>query len=69
MPVIKEVIHIAEEPRLPLGKAGKRKRGKTPRAKSQGPGAYNPEEGWDNDTSLTGVVLDWHTGEEVRRRE
>ena len=29
---------------------------------------YNPEEGWDDDTDPTGVVLDYLTREEVSRR-
>ncbi|KAI0320706.1 Mif2/CENP-C like-domain-containing protein [Amylostereum chailletii] len=72
VPVIKEVVRVREEPHLPLGKAGKRKRSKAPRSQSHAnddPSAvYNPEEGWDEQTPLTGVVLDWHTGEEVQRR-
>lgn len=29
---------------------------------------YNPEEGWDDETNPTGVVLDYVTREEVSRR-
>lgn len=29
---------------------------------------WNPEEGWDDDTDPTGIVLDYITREEVSRR-
>src|SRR6202044_755435 len=77
-------LQIPQDPPQPLGThaQGKRKRSVT-RGKSESRGAdtkallgagagvgevYNPEEGWDDDTDPTGVVLDHITKEEVSRR-
>lgn len=64
---------MPKEPPAILGKAGKRKRGGSMRAKSkmretQTPAPLNPEEGWDDETPAEGIVLDFLTQEPVRRR-
>lgn len=73
VPQIKEIIRMPKEPPAILGKAGKRKRGGSMRAKSkmretQTPAPLNPEEGWDDETPAEGIVLDFLTQEPVRRR-
>ena len=62
---------IPQEPVEPLGT--KRKRAKSvKRQKSESKAleevVLNPEEGWDDDTEPTGVVIDYVTKEEVSRR-
>ncbi|EJD02264.1 uncharacterized protein FOMMEDRAFT_86864 [Fomitiporia mediterranea MF3/22] len=74
VPVIKGIIRIPKEPTGPLGSKGKRTR----RSRSKAPQGddeeeedvvvFNPEEGWDDKTDPTGVVLDYHSGKEVQRR-
>ncbi|KAI0031481.1 Mif2/CENP-C like-domain-containing protein [Vararia minispora EC-137] len=61
-PIVKAIVRVPKEPVKPLGKAGKKSR--TPRPVR----TDNPEEGWDDKTPLTGVVVDWQTKEEVQRR-
>ncbi|TFY74440.1 hypothetical protein EWM64_g9572, partial [Hericium alpestre] len=70
VPTIKAIVRIPKEAPKPLGKHGKQKKpqSKTKTADEQPLEAYNPEEGWDNDTSPMGVVNDWLTGDEVERR-
>ncbi|KAL4067832.1 Mif2/CENP-C like-domain-containing protein [Scleroderma yunnanense] len=71
VPQIKEIIRIPKEPPTLLGKAGKRKRGSSVRAKSkirEVASPINPEEGWDDNTPAEGIVLDFLTQEPVRRR-
>ncbi|KAJ3763713.1 Mif2/CENP-C like-domain-containing protein [Lentinula raphanica] len=62
VPHIKEIIRIPEEPKEPLGKHTKRKRG---RSKTVQPPdkPSNPEEGWDDDTNSVVTVIDWKTKE------
>ncbi|KAG1890829.1 Mif2/CENP-C like-domain-containing protein [Suillus subluteus] len=68
VPQIKEIIRIPQEPPKPLGKAGKkRKRTGSERAKSM-PEPFDPEEGWDDETQESGVVIDYVTEEPVLRR-
>ncbi|KAG1808562.1 Mif2/CENP-C like-domain-containing protein [Suillus variegatus] len=68
VPQIKEIIRIPQEPPKPLGKAGKkRKRTGSERAKSI-PEPFDPEEGWDDETQESGVVIDYVTEEPVLRR-
>ncbi|KAG2146205.1 Mif2/CENP-C like-domain-containing protein [Suillus clintonianus] len=68
VPQIKEIIRIPQEPPKPLGKAGKkRKRTGSERAKSILE-PVDPEEGWDDDTQESGVVIDYATEEPVLRR-
>ncbi|KAG1728604.1 Mif2/CENP-C like-domain-containing protein [Suillus paluster] len=68
VPQIKEIIRIPQEPAKPLGKAGKkRKRTGSERAKSI-PEPFDPEEGWDDETLESGVVIDYVTEEPVSRR-
>ncbi|KAG2749841.1 hypothetical protein P692DRAFT_20832737 [Suillus brevipes Sb2] len=68
VPQIKEIVRIPQEPPKPLGKAGrKRKRTGSERAKSM-PEPFDPEEGWDDDTQESGVVIDYVTEEPVLRR-
>jgi hypothetical protein len=76
VPHIKEIRRIPKEVVAPLRKSFKRKRGSTaPRSKSvtedivEGHMVYNPEEGWDDDTEQQGIVVDFITKEEVKRRE
>ncbi|KAH7929654.1 hypothetical protein BV22DRAFT_1002305 [Leucogyrophana mollusca] len=67
VPQIKEIIRVPQEPPVPLGKhQRKRKRSAPPRSKSKV--VDNPEEGWDDETPTNGVVLDFLSGEEVKRR-
>ncbi|KAH7914014.1 Mif2/CENP-C like-domain-containing protein [Hygrophoropsis aurantiaca] len=67
VPHIKEIIRIPQEPAEPLGKHHrKRKRSAPPRSKSRQ--IENPEEGWDDETPTTGVVINFHSQEEVTRR-
>ena len=70
VPQIKEIVRVPQEPVKPLGKAGKRKRGTTvTRGKSKGRDTpFNPEEGWDEQTPMEAVVLDFDTQEELTRR-
>lgn len=73
VPPIKEIVRIPKEEAEPL--AGKRKRA---RSKSKAieedkririvHGVENPEEGWDDETESSAVVLDLRTGDEVERR-
>ncbi|KAG2103947.1 Mif2/CENP-C like-domain-containing protein [Suillus cothurnatus] len=68
VPQIKEIIRIPQEPPKPLGKTGKkRKRTGSERAKSM-PEPFDPEEGWDDETEESGVVIDYVTEEPVLRR-
>ncbi|KAG1734287.1 Mif2/CENP-C like-domain-containing protein [Suillus lakei] len=68
VPQIKEIVRIPQEPSKPLGKAGKkRKRTGSERAKSM-PEPFDPEEGWDDETQESGVVIDYVTEEPVLRR-
>ncbi|KAJ4491384.1 Mif2/CENP-C like-domain-containing protein [Lentinula edodes] len=64
VPHIKEIIRIPEEPKEPLGKHHKRKRG---RSKTVQP-ADDPEEGWDDDTNAVVSVIDWKTKEPKDKR-
>jgi centromere protein C len=65
-PIVKAIVRVPKEPPRPLGKAGKRFHS---RSRSVKPAlTYNPEEGWDDHTPLTGVVVDWQTKDEVERR-
>lgn len=73
VPTIKAIVRIPKEPPRPLGIQGKRKRS-APRSKSKTAEedepvmVYNPEEGWDDETEVNGVVTDWVTRETVQRR-
>ena len=68
---IKEIMRIPKEPPVPLG--SKRKRLGRARSKSrmveQPAVVYNPEEGWDDNTSEIGVILEYPGGEDKERRE
>ncbi|KAI0345117.1 hypothetical protein BDW22DRAFT_1353994 [Trametopsis cervina] len=73
VPTIKEIRRVPKEEIQPLGAKHKRKR--PPRSKSQsttlGPDmgdAFNPEEGWDDETNPMGIVLEYPTNEEVTKR-
>jgi centromere protein C len=65
-PVVKAIVRVPKDPIKPLGINGKKRgpRKPTPRAQT----TNNPEEGWDDNTLLTGVVVDWQSKEEVQRR-
>jgi centromere protein C len=73
VPHIREIIRIPKEQSEPLGK---RKRGRS-RSRTAGPPsvagskivAFNPEEGWDDDTPSNAKVLDYRNGQEVERRK
>lgn len=69
---IKEIMRIPKEPAIPLGSKRKRSSGRA-RSKSrmveQPPVGYNPEEGWDDNTSDIGVILEYPGGEDKERRE
>lgn len=74
VPNIKEIHRVPKEEVVPLG-GKKRGRGRS-RAKSKTQSVepeqieqYNPEEGWDDDTSQHGYVLDYEKDEEVKKRE
>ncbi|KAJ7271421.1 Mif2/CENP-C like-domain-containing protein [Mycena haematopus] len=78
VPHIKEIIRIPQEPLLIRRGASKRKRGRS-RATEHTPeiierevivevNASNPEDGWDDDTAVAAVVLDYRTGKPVTRR-
>lgn len=75
VPTIKAIVRIPKEPPVPLGKAGQatrkqraRSRGKSATAEAVYVRDANPEGGWDKATPQMGVVVDWHSGEEVQRR-
>ncbi|KAK8861727.1 hypothetical protein IAR55_002550 [Kwoniella newhampshirensis] len=78
--VIKELIEFPEEPHKPLG-AQKRSRsgrsvsaapaGKATKKKQRGDseeGDYNAEEGWDNQTDPTGIIVAYPGHEEIHRK-
>ncbi|KAJ3747254.1 Mif2/CENP-C like-domain-containing protein [Lentinula detonsa] len=66
VPHIKEIIRIPEEPKEPLGKHAKRKRGRSKTVQlSDQP---NPEEGWDHNTNSVVTVMDWKTKEPKEKR-
>ena len=80
VPQIKEIIRIPKEESVPLGIAGKRKRGST-RARSRSKATepvegvippalpvVDPEEGWDDDTEAKCTVIHFTSREEVERR-
>ncbi|KAJ4482126.1 Mif2/CENP-C like-domain-containing protein [Lentinula aciculospora] len=64
VPHIKEIIRIPEEPKEPLGKHYKRKRGRSKTVQL----LDNPEEGWDDDTNAVVSVVDWKTKEPKDKR-
>lgn len=79
---IKRIITLPKEAAQPLGAkkrgaaANKRQKSKAPdsttgKRKSAAPAGapLNPEEGWDANTEPEGVVLDYVTKQELRRRE
>ncbi|KAJ7785816.1 Mif2/CENP-C like-domain-containing protein [Mycena metata] len=79
IPYIQDIIRIDEEPPMPRRAGSKRKRARA--RSSTAPeteiierevvveiDASNPEAGWDDDTSPTAVVLDYHTAANVTRR-
>jgi len=66
-PVVKEIIRIPKEPPKSLSKVG-RKKGNNNQSRRSVALTNNPEEGWDDSTPLTGVVIDWQTKDEVQRR-
>ena|SRR6266576_1872216 len=72
VPPIKEIMRIPKEPAVPLGSKHKRSSARM-RSKSrvieQPPVVYNPEEGWDDNTSEQGKILDYPSGQEKMRRE
>jgi hypothetical protein len=65
-------MRIPKEPAVPLGSKHKRSSGRT-RSKSrmieQPPVVYDPEEGWDDNTSEKGRILEYPGGQEKMRRE
>ncbi|KAF8625576.1 hypothetical protein AX15_005298 [Amanita polypyramis BW_CC] len=71
VPPVKEIMRIPKEPVVPLGTKRKRSsaRGRSKsKAIEQPPVMYNPEEGWDDSTSDTCVVLDYPSGKEKLRQ-
>ena len=66
VPPIKAILRVPQGPVEPLGKKHKRRRGKSVTVDPES--AQFPEAGWDNDTEAFGRVLDYITGEEVKRR-
>jgi hypothetical protein len=81
---IKTIVRVPQEDPQPLGarrRKGRRAASAKPRSKSQSKArdeeeeiqgleeAYNPEEGWDDETDPYGIVKDWDTGDEVQRRK
>ena len=73
VPTIKEIRRLPKEDVKPLGK---QKRRRTTRSKSQSVTLeselelhYNPEDGWDDETEPTGVVLQYPTDQEVSQRQ
>lgn len=71
VPTIKEIRRIPKEESLPLGAKHRRKRPPRSGSKTAEPEmlAYNPEEGWDDQTEPKGIVLDFPSGEEVEKRK
>lgn len=72
MPSIKEILRVPKEDPVPLG-ANRRKKSRArsmSKAKSVDPESFvfNPEEGWDDQTDPSGVVIDWDEGIEIQRR-
>ncbi|KAJ2930701.1 hypothetical protein H1R20_g6395, partial [Candolleomyces eurysporus] len=71
VPHIREIIRIPKEQSESLGKR-KRGRSRSRTAQPSAPGskivAFNPEEGWDDDTPSNAKVLDYRNGQEVERR-
>lgn len=72
VPTIKEIRRLPKDEVRPLGKHGRKR---SARSKSQSATAepemgmeYNPEEGWDDETDPTGVVLQYPTNQEVSQR-
>ncbi|EIW84784.1 hypothetical protein CONPUDRAFT_48001 [Coniophora puteana RWD-64-598 SS2] len=70
VPEVKEIVRVPKEPVIPLGKNGQKQRRAASRAKSRPPASavYNLEEGWDDETPISHIVLDYLTQEEVKRR-
>lgn len=76
VPVIKDIIRIPKEPSKPLGVKGTtRRHSRPPRSKREDDETHdqeimvlNPEEGWDDKTDPHGIVLDYVTQMEVKRR-
>lgn len=66
VPPIKAILRVPQGPVEPLGKKHKKRRGKSVTVDPDFPPF--PELGWDKDTQAFGHVLDYVTGEEVRRR-
>jgi centromere protein C len=77
VPVIKDIIRVPKEPPKALASKSS-KRGRAPRSKSKQLDnenedsrevvVYNPEEGWDDKTDPHGIVLDYISQLEVKRR-
>ena len=71
VPTITEIRRVPKEETKPLG--GRHRR-RTHRGKSVTMSVepedfrYNPEEGWDEKTDTEGVVIDYDTKQEVKRR-
>ncbi|KAJ7022062.1 Mif2/CENP-C like-domain-containing protein [Mycena alexandri] len=78
VPYIQDIIRVQEEPPAPRRAGSKRKRARSSTARATPEiiereviveiDASNPEAGWDDDTSPTAVVLDYHTAANVTRR-
>ncbi|KAJ7785791.1 Mif2/CENP-C like-domain-containing protein, partial [Mycena metata] len=72
IPYIQDIIRIDEEPPAPRRAGSKRKRAPETEIIEREViveiDASNPEAGWDDDTSPTAVVLDYHTAANVTRR-
>lgn len=69
---IKRIITLPKEPVQPLGakkRVTKRAKSKPAEAAAAGKKGFNPEEGWDAKTEPEGVVQDWVTRVDIRRRE
>ena len=69
VPTIKEILRVPKEDPQPLGAKRKRRARSQSKAKSVEPTlVFNPEEGWDDETDPSGVVIDYEEGMETTRR-
>lgn len=78
VPVIKDIIRLPKEPPKPLHSKRTSRRGRPPRSHSKQVDdenqdshelvVFNPEEGWDDKTDPHGIVLDYVSQMEVKRR-
>lgn len=66
VPNIKEIHRVPKEEVVPLGKQKRgRSRAKSKTVEPEEPIVYNPEEGWDDDTEQSCVVVNFENEEEV----